>query len=47
MELLYVHADHFINVCAYGSKGFIILDMSCEIFLCIYVACVTEGQMVD
>ena len=30
--LLYVHADHFINDCAYGSIGFIILDMSCECF---------------
>ena len=29
LALLYVHADHFINDCAYGSIGFIILDMSC------------------
>ena len=43
---LYVHADYFINDCAYGSIGFIILDMSCELFLCIYVACVTKGHMV-
>ena len=46
--ILYVHADHFINDCAYGSISFIILDMSCEcIFLCIYVAFVTEGHMVE
>ena len=30
LTLLYVHTDHFINDCAYGSIGFIILDMSCE-----------------
>ena len=42
-----MHADHFINDCAYGSIGFIILDMSCELFLCIYIACVTEGHMVE
>ena len=43
-----MHADHFINDCAYGSIGFIILDMSCElILLCIYVACVTEGHMAE
>ena len=30
LTLLFVHADHFINDCAYGSIGFIILDMSCE-----------------
>ena len=27
LALLYLHADHFINDCAYGSMGFIILDM--------------------
>ena len=43
---LYVHADYFINDCAYGSIGFIILDMSCEcIFFCIYVAFDTEGHV--
>ena len=30
LALPYVHADNFINDCAYGSIGFIILDMSCE-----------------
>ena len=36
LALLYVHADHFINDCAYGSIGFIILGISCEyIFFCI------------
>ena len=38
LALLYVHADHFVNDCAYGSIGFIILVMACELFLCIYVA---------
>ena len=33
LALLYVHADHFINDCAYSSISFIILDMSCECFL--------------
>ena len=47
LALLYVHADHFINDCAYGSIGFISLDMSCECILCIYVAFVTEGHMVE
>ena len=32
MTLLYVHADNFINDCAYGSIGFNILDMSGECF---------------
>ena len=32
LALLYVHADHFNNDCAYGSIGFIILDMSYEHF---------------
>ena len=47
--MLCMDADHFINGCAYGSIGFIILDMSCEFinFLCIYVTCVTKGQMVE
>ena len=36
LALLFVHADHFINDCAYGSIGFIILDMSCE---CIFYVC--------
>ena len=27
LALLCMHADHFINDCAYGSIGFIILDM--------------------
>ena len=27
LALLYLHADHFINDCAYGSLGFINLDM--------------------
>ena len=47
LALLYVHADHFINDCAYGSIGFIILDMSCEcIFM--YICCVaTERHMVE
>ena len=31
LALLYMHADHFINDCAYGSIGFIILDMPCEL----------------
>ena len=44
--LLHVHADHFINDCAYGNKDFIIFNMSCD-FLCIYVTCVTEGNMVE
>ena len=48
LALLYVHADHFINDCAYGSIGFIILDMLCELnFSCMYVACVTEGHMIE
>ena len=45
-----MHADHFINDCAYCSIGFNILDMSCELFffiLYIYVARVTEGHMVE
>ena len=42
-----MHADHFTNDCAYGSVGFITLGMSCELFLCIFVACVTEGHMVE
>ena len=47
LALLYVLADHFINDYAYGSLGFIILDMSCECILCIYVAVVTEGHMIE
>ena len=39
LALLYVNADHFINDCAYGSIGYIILDMSSEcIFM--YICCV-------
>ena len=34
LTLFYVYADHFINGCAYGSKGFIILDMYYE---CIFM----------
>ena len=30
LVLLYVHADHFIDACAYVRIGFFILDMSCE-----------------
>ena len=46
LALLYVHADHFINDCAYGSVGFIILDMSWDCFM--YICCVcTEGHMVE
>ena len=37
LALLFVHADHFINNCAYGSIGFIILDMSCELFFYVYM----------
>ena len=37
MTLLYVHADHFINDCAYGSIGFIILDMSGECIFYVYI----------
>ena len=44
LALLYVHADHFINGCTYGRR---IGLMSCELSLCIYVACVTEGHMVE
>ena len=32
-----VHADHFINDCAHGSIGFIILDMSYELFFYVYM----------
>ena len=39
LAFLYVHADHFINNCAYGSIGFIILDMSCEC-ISMYICCV-------
>ena len=45
-----MHADNFINDCAYGSIGLIILYMSCKYyFRCfyIYVGFVTEGHMVD
>ena len=39
LALLYVHADHFINDCAYSSSDDIILDMSSEcIFM--YMCCV-------
>ena len=38
LALLYVHADHFINDCAYGSIGFINLDMSCELIF-MYICC--------
>ena len=46
LALLYVHADHLINDCAYGSIGYI-LDMSCEcIFM--YICCVSAvGYMVE
>ena len=48
LALLYVHADHFINDCAYGNIVFIILDICLvNYFLCIYVACVTEGYMLE
>ena len=33
LALLYLHADHFINDCAYGSIGFIILDMFFYVFV--------------
>ena len=46
MSLFSVQADHFINDCAFGSIGFIILDMSCECIFCICVAFFTEGHMV-
>ena len=36
LALLYVHADHFIKYCAYGSIGFIILAMSCECIFFVY-----------
>ena len=43
-----MHADHFINDCAYGSIGFIILFMACELFFMhIYDAFVTEDHMVE
>ena len=41
LALLYVHINYFINDCAYGSIGFIILDMSRECIFFIYVAFVT------
>ena len=47
LALLYVHADHYINDCAYGSIGFIILDMTCELFFYVYMLHVTEGHMVE
>ena len=37
LALLYVHTDHFISDCAYGSIGFIILDMSCELIFYAYM----------
>ena len=37
LTLLYLHADHFINDCAYGSIGFIILDMSCGLIFYVYM----------
>ena len=37
LALLYVHADHFINDCAFGSIGFIILDMSCVYIFYVYM----------
>ena len=37
MALLYVHADHFINDCPYGSIGFILLDMSGECIFYVYM----------
>ena len=39
LALLCVHADHFINGCANGSIGFIILDMACE-YIFMYICCV-------
>ena len=39
LALLYVHAAHFINDCAYGSIGFIFLDMSCECIFYVYMLC--------
>ena len=41
-----MHADQFINDCAYGSIGFIIYICHMNAFLCIYVAFVTKGLMV-
>ena len=38
LALLYVHADHFINDCAYVSTGYITLDISCELFF-MYICC--------
>ena len=46
LALLNAHADHFIKDCAYGSIGFIIFVMWIN-SLCIYVACVTDGHMVE
>ena len=39
-------ADNFSNDCAYGSIGFIILDMSCECFLCCVCYCGPHGRIV-
>ena len=40
-----MHADQFINDCAYGSIGCIIYICHMSVFLRIYVAFVTEGHL--